>query len=68
MNISDEAKAKIDRWIESNGRNQYGDPKSTVYAGGNPLFSERRGTLLDRYEYIVGRHPELKAMIEGESK
>jgi hypothetical protein len=64
MTISDEAKRKIDRWIEQSGRNQFGDPKSTVYAGGNPLFSERSGTLLDRYEYILGRHPELKTLLE----
>ncbi len=63
MNISDEAKRRIDQWIEQNNRNQYGDPKSTVYAGGNPLFDERRAGLLDRYEYILGRHPELKSLL-----
>lgn len=68
MNISDEAKRRIDSWIEQNNRNKYGDPKGTVYAGGNPLFSERRATLLDRYEYILGRHPELKSLLEDEAK
>lgn len=68
MNISEEAKRKIDRWIEANNRNQFGDPKSTVYAGGNPLFSEQRATLLDRYEYILGRHPELKTLLDDSSR
>jgi hypothetical protein len=60
MSINDEMKKKIDDWITRTGRNQYGDPKDTVYAGGNPLFDERRPTLKDRYEYILEKHPELK--------
>ncbi len=60
MPISDALKQKIDRWIERQGRNQYGDPKDTVYAGGNPLFDERSAQMKDRYEYILSRHPELK--------
>jgi len=60
MPVNDETKRKVDEWIKSKDRNQYGDPKDTVYAGGNPLFDERRPTLKDRYEYILEKHPELK--------
>ncbi len=57
----DEAtKKKIDDWIKKEGRNTYGDPKDTVYAGGNPLFDERSAQMKDRYEYILSKHPELK--------
>jgi hypothetical protein len=60
MPVNDETKRKVDEWIKKGDRNQYGDPKDTVYAGGNPLFDERRPTLKDRYEYILEKHPELK--------
>ena len=60
MPVSDEQKQKIDDWIKSSGRNQYGDTTDTHYAGGNPLFDETSPKLKDRYEYILERHPELK--------
>ena len=58
--ISDEQKKAIDEWIAKNGRNQYGDAPDTHYAGGNPLFDEMSPKLKDRYEYILGKHPELR--------
>jgi hypothetical protein len=60
MAISDKIKHKIDEWIKREGRNEYGDPQGTVYAGGNPLFDERSPQLRDRYEYILSKHPELR--------
>jgi len=57
--ISEEEKAQIDKWIEDNGLNQYGDPKTVMYAGGTPLFNESTGEITDRYEYILSNHPEL---------
>ena len=63
--ISDELKKKIDAWIVSEGRNEYGDSKDTHYAGGNPLFDERKPGLKDRYEYILERNPGLKEKLEG---
>ena len=61
MAVDDATKKKIDEWIKKKGRNEYGDPRDTVYAGGNPLFDERRPGLKDRYEYILERNPELRA-------
>jgi hypothetical protein len=57
--IDDETKRRIDQWIRDNGTNEFGDPRGTVYAGGTPLFNEMTGRALDRYEYILKRHPEL---------
>ncbi|MBB6048897.1 hypothetical protein [Armatimonas rosea] len=62
--ISDELKKKIDAWIKQEGRNEYGDPKDTVYAGGNPLFDERSAGLKDLYEYILARNPNLREELE----
>ncbi len=60
MPVDESTKRKIDEWIRREGRNEYGDPRDTVYAGGNPLFDERSAQLKDRYEYILKKHPELK--------
>lgn len=60
MAVSDEQKKQIDDWIKKSGRNEYGDPKGTVYAGGNPLFDEMSPGLKDRYEYILGKNPHLR--------
>lgn len=58
--IDPETKRRIDQWIRENGRNEYGDPRGTVYAGGTPLFNEMSGATTDRYEYILKKHPELR--------
>ncbi len=57
--IAEEIKSKIDKWIEKNGLNMYGDKKDIMYAGGTPLFNEATGEITDRYEYILRNHPEL---------
>jgi hypothetical protein len=58
--VDDATKKHIDRWIRENDRNEFGDPKDTVYAGGNPLFDMLTGKMKDRYEYILEKHPELR--------
>jgi len=60
MALDDTTKKRIDDWIKKEGRNEYGDPRDTVYAGGNPLFDERSPKQKDRYDYILEKHPELK--------
>ena len=59
--IDDETRRRIDQWIREQGRNEYGDAKGTVYTGGTPLFNEMTGRTLDKYEYILKRHPELRS-------
>jgi hypothetical protein len=60
MPIDDSTKRRIDEWVRKNGLNEFGDRPGTVYAGGTPLFNEMTGRQLDRYEYILKRHPELR--------
>ncbi len=48
----------IDQWIIDEGLNEYGDEFGTMYIGGTPLFDERTGKTIDRYEYIKMRHPD----------
>ena len=55
-----ETRQKIDRWIEAQKLNRFGDPPGTRYSGGTPLFDARSGKYKDRYAYILERHPELK--------
>lgn len=55
---SDEEKQKIDAWIQANNLNIYGDSKDMMYAGGTPLFNESSGEKIDRYDYIISRHPD----------
>ena len=59
--VDDETRRRIDQWIREQGRNEYGDAKGTVYTGGTPLFNEMTGRTLDKYEYILKRHPELRS-------
>ena len=56
--LTPEQKKLIDAKIEKDGLNEFGDPKDTVYMGGTPLFNEMTGDQLDRYQYIVGKHPD----------
>ena len=58
--VDDRTRQRIDQWIARNGLNPYGDPPDTMYPGGTPLYSETTGVTLDRYFYILQRHPELK--------
>lgn len=51
-------KQKIDVWIKENDLNQYGDPKNIFYTGGTPLFDEKTGRSIDKYEYILKNHPD----------
>jgi hypothetical protein len=57
INVSDEEKMEIDLWLKDNNLNQYGDSKDTVYMGGNPLFDEKTGQTINRYDYILKKYP-----------
>ena len=56
--ISFEEKQLIETWIIENNLNQYGDSKDTLYLGGTPLFDEKTGKSIDKYEYILRKHPD----------
>ena len=57
--VDEATRERIDRWIEVEQLNEFGDPLGTVYLGGTPLFDEAGGDLTDRYVFILERHPEL---------
>lgn len=61
--LTREAKDAIDAWLTLNGYNRYGDPITTYYTGGTPLFNEMTGEAIDRFEYILEKHPEIFKVI-----
>lgn len=50
----------IDLWLMArrDSVNEFGDATGTYYAGGTPLFDEATGQKVDRYEYIMRKHPD----------
>ena len=56
--ISETEKQLTEAWIIENDLNRYGDINNMVYMGGTPLFNERTGQSIDRYEYILQRHSD----------
>lgn len=65
LNLTSSQQAYIDEWLGRNGLNRYGDPLGTEYMGGSPLFDETSGGTMDRYEYVIKRHPRLLDEIQG---
>lgn len=57
--LTPELKAIIDGWLLGKGLNEYGDLLNTAYIGGTPIFNEATGEKIDKYEYILSKHPEL---------
>jgi hypothetical protein len=58
MQLPDKDRTAIEKWIKDNKLNNYGDPKDSVYAGGNPLFDESTGKYQKLYDYLVMMHPD----------
>ncbi|MCX6796434.1 MAG: hypothetical protein NTW06_02955 [Candidatus Falkowbacteria bacterium] len=57
--LTKEQQVRIDKFLEDNSLNRYGDPVGTMYTGGTPLFNEITGERIDRFEYIINKYPEL---------
>jgi len=51
--MSASEKAQLDKWLDANGLNQYGDPVGTAYSGGSPLKAGET-----ECDYIVRQHSE----------
>ena len=62
--LTKELKEKIDQWLKDNNFNRYGDSLDTMYTGGTPLFNEATGESLDRFDYILSKHPDILEKIE----
>ena len=57
--LGNKEKELINKWLEDNGYNRYGDNQDTMYTGGTPLFNETTGESIDRFDYILERRPEI---------
>ncbi len=57
--LDKEDKESIDKWLEENNLNRYGDSLDTFYMGGTPLFNEETGERVDRYDYILKKHSNI---------
>ena len=60
-----EQKEKIDRWLEKNNLNRYGDAIGTIYTGGTPLFNELTGEAKERFQYLLEKMPDVLERIEN---
>lgn len=56
--LSTSERATIDQFLKDRGLNRFGDPQGTFYVGGNPLFDEATGQVVDRHEYVLRKHPQ----------
>jgi len=63
-NLDLEVKKKIDNWLKENNLNKYGDPEGTYYIGGTPLFNEKTGESMERFEYIFKKIPDILEKIK----
>ena len=61
--LSDEQKKALDAALQQRGLNEYGDPPGTMYMGGTPLFDESTGPSIDRYDYVLKKHPDLRRTV-----
>ncbi len=62
--LTNNGKEKIDKWLEDNNLNRYGDPMDKIYIGGTPLFNEATGQNIDRFDYIFKNHPDLLYLLQ----
>lgn len=58
--LSHEEKTRLDAILAERNLNEFGDPRGTKYPGGTPLFNESTGVAVDRYDYVLEQHPELR--------
>lgn len=66
--LTEAQKERIDEWLEKNGYNRYGDSKDAIYAGGTPLFDEKTGERMNRYDYILKKFPNILERIKEEGE
>lgn len=62
--LTRQQKKAIDEWLRANGYNRYGDSRNAIYTGGTPLFDERTGESINRYDYILKKFPNILERIE----
>ena len=55
-------------WLQENGYNRYGDSRDAIYTGGTPLFNEKTGEKINRYDYILKKFPNILERIEQDQQ
>lgn len=63
--LSKEEKERIDQWLEDNNLNRYGDSARAIYPGGTPLYNEKTGESINRFDYILDRYPDILERINN---
>lgn len=56
VEVTEEERLRIDQWIKINNLNKFGEPKDKVYIS-FPLVDDVTGEAIDRYRYILSKHP-----------
>ena len=64
--LKKEAKSQIDMWLTEKNLNEFGDPYGTKYVDGTPLMDKISGDVVDKYEYLLNKFPELIDMFNLE--
>ena len=57
-------KKSIDDYLAKKGLNKYGDASNAIYTGGTPLFDEKTGKAIERYDYILNKFPDILEQIK----
>jgi hypothetical protein len=50
----------VDGWLTQHRLDSFGNPADTNYPAGTPLFDERTGKAINRFDYVYAHHPEAK--------
>lgn len=64
VSLTASQKKGIDEWLAKKGLNKYGDASNAIYTGGTPLFNEKTGKAVERYEYILNKFPDILEQIK----
>jgi hypothetical protein len=57
--LTAQGREKIDEYLANKELNEYGDEEGTMYTGGTPLFNEETGVVLEKYEFLINKFPEI---------
>jgi hypothetical protein len=64
VNLTSAQKKSIDEWLAKKSLNKYGDASNAIYTGGTPLFDEKTGKPIERYDYILNKFPDILEQIK----
>ena len=62
--LTEKQKKKIDKWLEEQGLNRYGDSQGVIYPNGTPLYNKDKDKKIKRFNYILNRYPDILERIK----